>query len=131
MKDIDLKTISVDAQTTGLEIRGCVAMRPYVLEKKCHVGVTHLHNYDHTTIVTDGGIMIEYWIKDKDGKVIEHAEKGPIWHTDKIPAIHVPKNIIHKIKALEDNTKYICTFSHRDFDGQVVEVYNGNMEAYS
>ena len=36
----------------------------------------------------------------------------------------------HTIKALEDNSVYLCVFSHRDFKGLVTQKYIGNNGAY-
>lgn len=44
--------------------------------------------------------------------------------------LFVDAKLWHKVKCLANNTQYDCCFQHRDFDtGEVVQSYNGNLEA--
>ena len=109
-----------------LAITGPIGYRKHFLEKTCQENQGHEHNYDHATIVISGKIKILYnYIKD--GKLINGESKefsiGEV--------IHIKANVKHTIKALEDNTMYMCIFSHRDFDGLVTQTYIGNASAYN
>jgi quercetin dioxygenase-like cupin family protein len=96
-----------------------------VLGKACESHKGHEHNYDHTTIVIRGRIKVCYEY-EKDGQTVsgESGEFGPG------EDVFIRAKVRHTIKALEDNTVYMCIFSHRDFDGVVVETYVGNQSAY-
>lgn len=108
-----------------LAIVGPLGIRRFELDKKCETNEGHKHNYDHTTIVIRGGIKVIYSY-EKDGKLIE----GESAEFRQGQAIAIKKDVLHTIKALEDNTQYVCVFSHRDFDGQIIENYNGHSQAY-
>jgi quercetin dioxygenase-like cupin family protein len=97
-------------------IIGPIAARRFVIEKKCEVNEQHEHNYDHATIVCRGAI-----------KVV--TNEGASRRYECGEAVSIPAGKKHGIKALEDNTVYLCVFSHRDFDGLVTEKYIGNQKA--
>lgn len=115
----------------GFDVCGPLAIRSFVVEKKCQSGETHTHNYPHVTVVNSGGVVIEWETLHKDGEVEHSGVTGEIWATDIINYIHVPANARHKIKVLDDNTRYSCFFSHRDADGIVVQDYNERKESYA
>lgn len=110
---------------SNLQVIGPIGIREYTLGKKCEINEGHEHNYDHTTIVINGGIKVTYSY-EQDGKTVE-GESGEFYQGQ---AVCIKAGVKHAVKALSDNTKYMCVFSHRDFDGVVVEDYNGNLEAH-
>ena len=100
---------------------GPIGVRRFVLEKKCHTGALHSHNYDHTTIVIHGRIQISMVVDDVEQPSQEYSA-GEL--------VPIPAQSKHKIKALEDNSVYLCVFSHRDFEGLVSQWFVGNAAAY-
>lgn len=103
-------------------VTGPIGYRRFVLEKKCVANEGHKHNYDHATIVIRGRVQVT--VTDDDGKELAKREYGA-GDLFEVKASH-----FHEIKALEDNSVYLCVFSHRDFDGLVTQRYVGNAEAY-
>lgn len=110
----------------SLTLIGPVGIRRHLLERKCHENVGETHNYGHTTIIIRGRVMITYRQRQTDGTLIvtktEEAAQGE--------AIFIAAELHHTLKALDDNTQYMCVFSHRDFDGLVTQSYTGNIHAY-
>lgn len=100
----------------SLTLVGPLAIRPFTLEQICTSHQGHQHNYDHTTIVLQG--RLRACLPDGD----QEYAAGDYFA--------VPAKTWHILKALEPNTKYLCVFSHRDFDGLVTQEYVGNDEAY-
>lgn len=101
---------------------GPIAYRQFVLPQTCQVSEGHSHNYDHTTFVHRGRLL-----------VIAHTPEGVETARVEYGAgefVEIPSGLHHTIKALEDNTVYYCIFSHRDFDGLVSQRYVGNSAAY-
>lgn len=109
-----------------LALIGPVGIRRELLEKVCNESVGHEHNYDHTTIVIRGRLRITYHQLQADGSwavsKVEEASQGA--------AVFIAAGLRHTLKALDDNTQYMCVFSHRDFDGLVTQDYVGNVRAY-
>lgn len=100
---------------------GPIGHRRFTLDKKCQTNLNHKHNYDHTTIVING--RIEITVEKEDGsKSKKEFTAGELFE--------VPAQQLHTIKALEDNSVYLCVFSHRDFNGLVTQKYIGNNGAY-
>jgi len=89
--------------------------------------VGHLHEYDHTTVVTHGRAKILYEYM-QDGVRVS-GESSEIGHGCAKSYIAIKAEVLHTVKALEDDTQYLCMYSHRDFDGTVVQEYNGNDKA--
>ena len=108
-----------------LAIVGPIGVRRFTLEKVCESHEGHSHNYDHTTIVIRGRVKVAYRY-ERDGQLIdgETREYAAGEYFVCLAKVH------HTIKALEDDTAYVCIFSHRDFDGIVVQAYVGNAAAY-
>ena len=113
---------------SDVAIIGPIGIRPMHLAKQCEANKGHEHNYDHTTIIIRGRVRVLYRYA-KDGHEIEDEsdEFGPG------ETIFIRAKVRHTIKALTDDVFYMCVFSHRDFDGVVVESYEasmGNQAAY-
>lgn len=100
-------------------LAGPVLLRPTTLEKTCDSHVGHEHNYDHTTLVLSGRLRVLYRYVQPDGTEVEGEtdDLGPGEH------VVVLAKVRHTLKALEDDTTYVCIFSHRDLGGVVVERY--------
>jgi len=111
---------------SDLAITGPIGIRKHILEKVCNVSEGHEHNYDHTTIVVRGSVKVTYKYQ-KDGEMVEGETKEFLQGE----TIFIKADVWHTIKALEDNTIYMCVFSHRDFDGLVTQKYIGNQGAYN
>lgn len=112
-----------------LEIVGPVGIRKMHLEKTCDHHVWHEHNYDHTSVILRGRATVHFNYEE-NGKTVEGVspEFGPG------EAIVIKAKTRHMIKSMEPNTHWICIFSHRDFNGVVVEKYEnslGNDHAYT
>lgn len=107
-----------------IEVLGPLALRKFHLEKLCDVNEGHQHKYDHVTFVQRGRIVVLYRLT-VDGPEQESKEfkVGEM--------VLIKATVFHTIKAMEPNTKYVCVFTHRDFDsGEAIQEYNGNPEAY-
>lgn len=111
--------------STLTTLAGPVGIRQFHAEKACVTHQGHEHNYDHTTIVIRGRLRVHYSY-EKDGQIVE----GDTVEFGQGEMIHIKSRVRHTIQALEDDTVYICVFSHRDFDGIVCEKYVGNQRAY-
>ena len=93
----------------------------------------HKHNFDHTTIVFKGSVLVKY-VKDGEHKerIVAAPKSGRGSPTDRGEGYFVvPKNMEHEIIALEDDTEAWCTFAHRDDHGEVVQKFSTNMDAYN
>jgi quercetin dioxygenase-like cupin family protein len=108
-----------------IKIVGPVAIREHELKEICHENEGHEHNYDHTTIIISGRVRVIY--SHLEGETLIQDDIKEFGQGDKIPIL---ANTRHTIKALEPNTIYHCVFSHRDFDGIVIQEYIGNRAAY-
>ncbi len=88
----------------------------------------HSHNFDHTTFIRTGAVLISADLPD--GRHIERefysVRPGCI---DKYYAL-IKAKVVHQIKSIEDDTVLDCIYSHRSPQGEIVEQYDGWMEAY-
>ena len=109
---------------TGLTILGPVAMRSFTLARKCEESHGHAHNYDHVTFVQSGAVQVFYRLgPDMPEKESREFKAGDFFL--------VKAEVYHRIKATQPDTRYACVFTHRDFDGAIVQEYNGNDPAYN
>ncbi len=100
-------------------VLGPVAYREFQLEQVCNENQGHQHNYDHITVVRRGSLKVFWGEPEKESRVFRAGD-----------FFLVRANIAHRIKAMEPDTKYACVFTHRDHEGQVVQEYEGHLEAY-
>jgi hypothetical protein len=100
---------------------GNVFIRSNRLAKAGEQTVGHTHNFDHTTIIFTGGIRIK--AKLPNGTEIVREATAPAHFL-------IRAEVAHEITALADNTEYWCVYSHRDHQGEIVQVYDGWAEAY-
>lgn len=110
---------------TDLSIIGPIGVRKFELAEVCESNAGHQHNYDHVTIVVRGRIKVIYRY-EQGGQVVE----GESREFGAGETVTIKANVHHTVKSLEANTLYLCVFSHRDFDGQVIQSYRGNDAAY-
>lgn len=101
-------------------VSGNVFIRPNNIAKAGQGVEGHTHNFDHTTIVFTGSVFVEAVLPDGTIKT----------GTFKAPAHFLVKaEVEHKITALEDNTVFWCVYSHRTPQGDVIQEYDGWMDA--
>ena len=96
---------------------GGLYIRPHYFAKAGDQHKGHRHFIDHVTVLTRGGVLIEYGEKDwevfpdqvvqsREYRVYDDPSKGPM-----IQFIEIDMNVYHRLTALEDNTMYSCVFS--------------------
>jgi quercetin dioxygenase-like cupin family protein len=87
----------------------CIAnlwIRQMVFEKAGDANDGHIHNYDHTTLLSYGSVKVNV-----EGKTTEF--KAP-------QVIYIQKGKSHFIEALEDNTIAYCVHALRDKDTEEI-----------
>lgn len=103
---------------------GNIFIREMLLQKQGDVVEGHTHNFDHTTYVVRGSVLIE--ALDADGKVtqsaVKRASEGHNW-------VLIKATVCHRITALEDHSLAHCIYAHRDPQGEVTQTYTGWTEA--
>ncbi len=106
-----------------VRMMGPLAFRDFTLEAPCQQARGHTHNYDHVTFVQAGSVKVFYRLtpdgEEKESKIYKVGE-----------FFLVKKDVYHRIKALQPDTRYTCVFAHRDADGLVAEEYQGFEKAY-
>jgi quercetin dioxygenase-like cupin family protein len=106
-------------------VSGNIFIREMVFEKAGDVVEGHKHNFDHTTYVARGALLIE--ALDADGSVIRTIEKRADMGRN---FVLIRAGVCHRITALADNSLGHCIYSHRSPKGDVVEHWDGWPEAY-
>lgn len=106
-------------------ISGNIFIREMALEKKGDVVKGHTHNFDHTTYVVRGSVLIESLNPNGSvkQKVVKKAEEGHNW-------VLIKADVKHRITALEDNCMAHCIYAHRTPQGDVVQTSTGWTEGY-
>lgn len=89
----------------------------------------HTHNFDHVTWISAGSVKVRAReVNPSTGEGI-----GPM--VDRVyvaPAvICIKKNWAHQFTALAAGTRADCIYALRDYDGNVSDTYDGNLENYS
>lgn len=108
---------------TDARVMGPLTFRDMNLGGPCQQHSGHTHNYDHITFVQRGKVKV-FTKPALDG---EESEYGTYQAGD---FILIKKDVYHRIKALEEGTRYACVYAHRDADGLVAEEYGGFDNAY-
>ena len=80
--------------------------------KKGDVMQGHTHTYDHATLVSSGSALVE--MLDSNQSVVS----AKIFNAPEM--IYVPKDKIHRITALEDNTICACIHALRTIDEEII-----------
>lgn len=105
---------------------GNIYLRPVHLIKAGDSVQGHQHYFDHTTFVVKGSVHVAAVShlncrnaerKTKDFTAGQHFLVKANWH--------------HFIKALEDDTRFVCIYSHRTPQGEVVQEYDGWIQAHA
>ncbi len=91
---------------------GNIWVKQNVLEFAGDKNNGHEHTFDHVSMLVSGRVRVE--VKGKEPKEFT----APTF-------IVIRKELQHQITALEDHTVYYCVFAMRNFDGEVMEVYDG------
>jgi quercetin dioxygenase-like cupin family protein len=100
---------------------GNIFFRPNPLDKDDVCG-GHKHNFDHTTFVIKGSVRIV--TSDDTGTVLwQKTFKAGQW-------VLIKAELLHEITGLEDNSEFVCVYSHRTPQGEVCVEYNGFDDAY-
>jgi len=84
----------------------------------------HAHNFDHTTYVTHGSLLIERLV---DGAPVQSVTKSAGQEKN---WVLIRAGAEHRLTALEDGTIYHCIYSHRNAQGEVVMAHEGWAPAY-
>ena len=96
-------------------VSGNIYIREMLFEKAGDVVDGHAHNFDHTTYVVRGALLIE--AVDDAGNVTKSATKRA---TDGHSWVLITAGVIHRLTALENNSLGHCIYSHRTPQGDVV-----------
>lgn len=107
-------------QQMKAELVGAVVRRHFHVARVCEAWRGHSHPYDHWTEVRAGRLRI----------AVGHEAPEDVAELTPGGRILIKAGVRHTLKALEPDTRWVCEFQHRDFDGQVVEAYVGNPQAY-
>lgn len=105
---------------------GVLRIRAFSFEKagqKCEI---HEHNFGHVVDCKRGTLIIR--LLNGDGTVQKEITKKA--GTMLGSFLSVPAKTLHQLEAGEDGTVYHCLFPHRNFDGEIVEEYDGWEPAY-
>lgn len=95
---------------------GNIFIRPNTLPLAGDLIEGHTHNFDHTTIVFEGAVHVS--AVAPDGRTFERDFVAPSHFL-------VLKDVQHTITAIADNTVFWCIYSHRDPQGDVVQIATG------
>ena len=72
----------------------------------------HTHTYDHATLISSGAALFE--MLDSNHNVVS----AKVFNAPEM--IYVPKDKIHRITALEDNTICACIHALRTIDEEII-----------
>lgn len=104
---------------------GNIFIREMRFDRAGDVVQGHTHNFDHTTYVARGSLLVE--ALNEDGSVkksaIKRAGEGHNW-------VLIKKDVKHRITALEDGAIGHCIYAHRTPQGEIVQEYDGWTPAY-
>lgn len=121
------------------KVLGNIMIRPNNLKKKGDKTPGHTHCFHHTTVVSRGGIKInkkrkafkesgEPWL-DEDGIQIWHLVATKEFLVGQYTLVLAEE--MHDIEALEDDTEYLCVYSHRTPQGVITQECTGWEPAYA
>jgi quercetin dioxygenase-like cupin family protein len=104
---------------------GNVFIREMAFAKAGDVVEGHKHNFDHTTYVIRGALLIESLNEDGTVKqsAIKRAVDGRNW-------VLIKANVSHRLTAQEDNSMGHCIYAHRTPQAEIVQDYDGWTPAY-
>lgn len=101
-------------------VYGNIWVREMVFLKKGDFKKGHKHQFDHLHYLTKGSIKLTTK-SDEDTILDEQVFNAPAW-------VKVPKEVFHRVEALEDMTIGHCIQAMRDDDGKVMDTdYAGDL----
>lgn len=106
-------------------VSGNIFIREMAFAQKGDVVNGHAHNFDHTTYVVRGSLLVESL--NADGTVKQSAVKRAV---DGHNWVLIKAGVIHRLTALEDNCMGHCIYAHRTPQDEIVQEYDGWMHGY-
>lgn len=100
---------------------GNIFIRENALAKAGDFVNGHAHNFDHTTIIVRGAVDVLAVLPDASVFRAKFAA-GQFFL--------VKADVLHTITATADDTFFLCTYSHRTPQGEIVQQYTGWDRAY-
>lgn len=89
-------------------VSGNIYIREMPFVKAGDIVNGHTHNFDHTTYVVRGSVLVESLNPDNTVKqsAVKRAQDGQNW-------VLIKAEVKHRITALEDNCMAHCVYAHR------------------
>ena len=101
-----------------------IRSNPHRLDKAGDTVEGHSHNFDHTLFVLKGRVRLDFELPDgRKFSLVKHAPDDEYRDTRCHMLIHA--GVKHTITAETDDCIVWCVFSHRNAQGEVIQVYNG------
>lgn len=119
-----LKILAGDALSVGVITLGCygsIYIRPMKFDPQHRIVNGHGHNYAHTTMWFQGSIASKCFLDPSNP--VEQIHRALSFQ-------NIPAKVIHEFIALTPHAMGACVFPHRDYKGNIVEQFTGNMFAY-
>lgn len=105
-------------------ISGNIYIREMLFGKAGEVVKGHKHNFDHTTYCTRGALQVE----KLDGSTV--VASRTLRAVDKHNWVLIAAGVEHRLTALEDNSMGHCIYAHRNPQDEIVQHYDGWLDAY-
>jgi quercetin dioxygenase-like cupin family protein len=107
-------------------VSGNIFIRQMYFPTAGYVVVGHAHEFDHTTYIARGSVLIERMgpMGEVERSVTKKASDGFNW-------ILIEAGVIHRLTALENDCMGHCVYAHRTPQGEVVAEYDGWSQAYA
>jgi quercetin dioxygenase-like cupin family protein len=95
--------------TVKLASAGSIYVHAMIFAKAGDANQGHAHTYDHFTLIARGKVRVE-----SNGREVDVPE---------LEIVFIPKNVVHRITALEDNTVVCCLHAlhSRDDPGEILD----------
>lgn len=106
----------------GVYVSGSIYINPNPFLKKGEGVKGDVHKHDHTTIIIHGVFYV--LVTDVEGRTVQD---GYLIAGDHLLVLAHHK---HTFIAQEDNSHFICVYSHRNHQGEVILQYNGLRDSY-
>lgn len=90
----------------------------------------HAHHYDHVSLLSRGSVNLRAWPVDpRTGEAIGPAIERQFSAELEPAFISIKRHWAHEFTALEPGTRIDCVFAMRNYEGEVVQDWNGNLHA--
>ena len=106
-------------------VQGNIFIREMRFDKAGDCISGHTHNFDHTTYVAKGEVLIE--AVDEAGDVLRSRL---IKASDGFNFVLIKASIRHRLTAKTDDCIAHCIYAHRNPQGDVVQAYDGWAQGY-